>query len=56
MKTDLQYRRPSGTPTEFCWLSTDDTVRISLSSDHCVYPPNQTPHTMITQLYAIYRR
>jgi hypothetical protein len=31
-------------------------VRIDLSSDHCVYPQNQTSDTMTTQLSAIYRR
>ncbi len=31
-------------------------VRIYLSSDHCVYPQNQTSDTMTTQLSAIYRR
>ncbi len=28
----------------------------SYPQDHCVYPPNQTPDTMATQLSAIYRR
>jgi len=31
------------------------TVRISISSDHCVYPPNETPDTITTPLSAIYR-
>jgi len=31
-------------------------VRISLSSDHSVYSPNQTPDIMAAQLSAIYRR
>jgi hypothetical protein len=31
-------------------------VRNWLSSDHCVYPQNQTPDTMTIQLSAIYSR
>jgi hypothetical protein len=31
-------------------------VRISISSDHCVYPPNQTPDPMNTQISAREKR